>query len=405
MAIGAVSGPRQARISDAQNPLYDEHRLPEIDRLRGLVMVLMALDHMRDFFDADAIRFSPTDLDRTNAFLFFTRFITHFCAPTFTALAGVSAYLYGVKVKDPKALARFLAARGLWLIFLDAAVISPIWTMGSGRIELGTLWAIGCGLVALAALSRLSPRIVLLVGVSIMFGHNLLDGVHAADLGALGPWWSLLHERGKLPLGLPGGVIYPALPWIGVAALGYGIGPLFLEPAKLRDRALYVAGAGALALFVLLRFSNLYGDPHPWSVQRDSLFTLLSFLNVTKYPPSLLYLLATLGGAALALPALESVKGWIGTGFTVFGRTPLFFYVLHLYLGVAAALAFVLAQGYSLTDIAGWAKAGGPPPELGAGLTGAYLAWILVVLALYPLCRWFAQVKSRRRDLWWLTYL
>ena len=155
MVTGAVSEPRQPRISEAQNPLYDEHRLPEIDRLRGFVMVLMALDHMRDFFDADAMRFSPTDLDHTYPFLFFTRLITHFCAPTFTVLAGVSAFLYGVKVKDPTALSRFLAARGLWLIFLDGAVISPIWSMGSGRIELGTLWAIGCGLLALAALSRL----------------------------------------------------------------------------------------------------------------------------------------------------------------------------------------------------------------------------------------------------------
>jgi uncharacterized membrane protein len=405
LATGAVSGPRQARISEAQNPLYDEHRLPEIDRLRGLVMVLMALDHMRDFFDADAIRFSPTDLDRTNAFLFFTRFITHFCAPTFTVLAGVSAYLYGVKVKDSAALSRFLAARGLWLIFLDAVVISPIWSMGSGRIELGTLWAIGCGLVALAALSRLPQRFVLLTGVLIIFGHNLLDGIHAADLGAFGPWWSLLHETGKLPFDVPGDVIYPALPWIGVAALGYGIGPLFLEPAKSRDRALFVAGGMALALFVVLRFSNFYGDPHPWGAQRDSLFTLLSFLKVTKYPPSLLYLLATLGGAALALPLLARAGGGVGAALTVFGRTPLFFYVLHLYVGVAAALAFVMAQGYSLSDIAGWAKARAPPPEFGASLAGAYLAWILVILALYPLCRWFAQVKRRRRDLWWLTYL
>jgi uncharacterized membrane protein len=405
LATGAVSGSRQARISNAQNLLYDEHRLPEIDRLRGLVMVLMALDHMRDFFDADAMRFSPTDLDRTYPLLFFTRFITHFCAPTFTALAGVGAYLYGVKVKDPAALSRFLAARGLWLIFLEVAVISPIWSMGAGRIELATLWAIGCGLLALAALSRLSQRTMLLVGVAIIFGHNLLDGIHAADLGAFGPWWSLLHEQGKLPLDAPGGVIYPALPWIGVAALGYGLGPLFLEPAKRRDRTLYVIGGAALALFVLLRFSNLYGDPHPWSAQRDAVFTLLSFLNVTKYPPSLLYLLVTLGGAALALPALEWAKGWIGSALTVFGRTPLFFYVLHLYVGVAAALAFTLARGYSLQEIADWPKAGGPPADFGAGLAGAYIAWILIILALYPLCQWFAGVKRRRRDLWWLTYL
>ena len=405
MATGAVSGPRQARIETPQNPLYDEHRLPEIDRLRGLVMVLMALDHMRDFFDADAIRFSPTDLDHTYPFLFFTRFITHFCAPTFTLLAGVGAYLYGVKVKDAAALSRFLAARGLWLVFLDVAVVSPIWSMGSGKIELGTLWAIGCGLLALSAFSRLSQRTVLLIGVAIVFGHNMLDGIHAADLGALGPWWNLLHEQGKLPFDAPGGVIYPALPWIGVAALGYGIGPLFLKPAPRRDRTLFFVGGAALALFVLLRLSNLYGDPHPWSVQRDAVFTLLSFLNVTKYPPSLLYLLVTLGGAALALPALEWVRGWIGAALTIFGRTPLFFYVLHLYVGVAAALAFAIWRGYSLADIGSFAKAGGPPPDFGAGLAGAYAAWALIVLALYPLCRWFARIKRRRRDLWWLSYL
>lgn len=368
-------------------------------------MVLMALDHMRDFFDADAIRFSPTDLDHTYPFLFFTRFITHFCAPTFTLLAGVGAYLYGVKVKDAAALSRFLAVRGLWLIFLEAVVISPIWTMGSGRIGLGTLWAIGCGLLALAALSRLSQRTVLLIALAIVFGHNMLDGIHAADLGALGPWWNLLHEPGKLPLDAPGGVYYPALPWIGVAAIGYGIGPLFLEPAPRRDRMLYFIGGAALALFVLLRLSNLYGDPRPWSAQSDATFTLLSFLNVTKYPPSLLYLLVTLGGAALALPALEWAKGWIGSALTVFGRTPLFFYVLHLYVGVAAALAFAVAGGYSLADIARFAKAGGPPPDFGAGLAGAYAAWVLIVLALYPLCRWFARIKRRRRDLWWLSYL
>lgn len=385
--------------------LRDEHRLPEIDRLRGLVMVLMALDHMRDFFDADVMRFSPTDLDRTYPLLFFTRFITHFCAPTFTLLAGVGAYLYGAKIKDSAALSRFLAARGLWLIFLDAVAISPIWSMGSGRVELGTLWAIGCGLLALAALSPLSPRAALIVGAGIIFGHNLLDGIHAADLGALGPWWSLLHEPGKLPLGAPGGVYYPALPWIGVAALGFGIGPLFLEPTKRRDRALYIAGAGALALFVLLRFSNVYGDPHPWSAQRDALSTLLSFLNVTKYPPSLLYLLVTLGGAAFALPALERIGGRLGGALTLFGRTPLFFYVLHLYVGAGAALALALARGYTLEEIGAFAKAGAPPPEFGVGLGGAYIAWIAVVLALYPLCRWFADVKRRRRDLWWLTYL
>ncbi|WP_457795511.1 DUF1624 domain-containing protein [Methylocystis sp. S23] len=383
--------------------LADDPRLPEIDRLRGLVMVIMALDHMRDFFDADTIRFSATDLDRTYPFLFVTRFVTHFCAPTFALLAGVGAYLYGARRRDPKALSLFLATRGLWLVLLDIVVISPVWG-GPGRIELGTLWAIGCGLLALSLLSRLPQRLVLAAGAAIVAGHNLLDGIRAADLGALAPLWRLLHEKGPLPFGVPGEIYYPALPWIGVVALGYGIGPLFLSEPSRRDRILRLAGIGALALFALLRASNLYGDPHPWSAQRDGVFTLLSFLNVTKYPPSLLYLLVTLGGASLALPALAKLGGRAGQALAIFGRTPLLFYVLHLYAGVAGALALAYAEGYRLGDIGAFIKSGAPPADFGAGLAGAYAAWIVVVIGLYPVCRWFAGVK-RRADLWWLSYL
>lgn len=391
-------------MSPPTAPPADDPRLPEIDRLRGLVMIIMALDHMRDFFDADAIRFSPTDLDRTYPFLFFTRFVTHFCAPTFALLAGVGAYLYGARRRDPRALSAFLATRGLWLILLDALVISPVWG-GPGRVELGTLWAIGCGLLALSALSRLPPRSVLAIGATIVVGHNLLDGMRAADLGALGPWWRLLHERGPLPPGVAGDVVYPALPWIGVVALGYGIGPLFQRAAAARDRLLRLAGAIALALFLALRAGNLYGDPHPWAVRPDAVATLLSFLNVTKYPPSLLYLLVTLGGAALVLPELSRVRGAAGGVLAVFGRTPLLFYVIHLYAGVAAALALAVARGYTLSELAGFVASGAPPPDFGAGLLGAYAAWVAIVAALYPLCRWFAGVKRRRADLWWLSYL
>jgi uncharacterized membrane protein len=382
----------------------DDPRLPEIDRLRGLVMALMALDHCRDFFDADALRFSPTDLARTYPLLFLTRFITHFCAPTFALLAGAGAYLYGARRNDPRGLSIFLATRGVWLILLDAIVISPVWG-GPGRIALGTLWAIGCGLLALAGLSRLGASITGLIGAAIIAGHNLLDGVHAADLGDFGPWWRLLHERGPLPLGLPGAVYYPALPWIGVVALGYGIGPLFLEDEADRHRTLRRCGAAALAFFLALRASNLYGDPQPWTVQADPLFTLFSFLNVTKYPPSLLYLLVTLGAAALALPALARLGGAAGRVLTIFGRTPLLFYVLHLYLGMAGALALAMLRGFSLQDIGRFVQTGSPPADFGVGLAGAYAAFVVVVAALYPVCRWFAGVKRRRKDLWWLSYL
>jgi uncharacterized membrane protein len=383
----------------------DQKRLPGIDRLRGLVMVLMALDHMRDFFDADALRFRPTDLTHTYPFLFFTRFVTHFCAPTFALLAGVGAYLHGARLGDPRRLSVFLASRGLWLIFLDVFLVSPAWAPGSGRVELGTLYGIGCGLLALSILSRLPARMVLAVGAAIVLAHNLLDGIHADDLGEWGPWWRMLHEPGPWPLGASGNVLYPALPWIGVVALGYGIGPLFHRPVWRRDRILYGAGLAALAAFIVLRSGNFYGDPMSWTLQREPVFTALSFLNVTKYPPSLLYLLVTLGCAALALPALELLSGRAAEALTTFGRTPLFFYVLHLYIGLGGAMALALARGYSLTEIAKCLSVGEPPPEFGAGLGGAYVAWALVVAALYPLCRWFADLKRRRKDWPWLSYL
>ena len=383
----------------------DARRLPEVDRLRGLVMVLMALDHMRDFFDADAMRFSPTDLSRTYPLLFLTRFVTHFCAPTFALLAGVGAYLYGANIRDRGRLSQFLATRGVWLILLDAVIVSPIWAGAVGRIELGALWAIGCGLLALAVLSWLPVGVVLTIALAIICGHNLFDGIHAADLGALGPWWRLLHERGPLPLDLPGRVHYPALPWIGVVALGYAIGPVFLRPAAERDQILRRGAAAALALFLALRAANGYGDPLPWAPQKDALFTALSFLNLTKYPPSLDFLLVTLSGAALALPLLQRIAGALGAMLEIFGRTPLFFYVLHLYVGLAAAIGLTLARGYTLADLEVVMKSGAPPPDFGVGLGGAYLAWIAIVLALYPICGWFAALKARRRDLPFLRYL
>ena len=383
----------------------DARRLPEVDRLRGLVMVLMALDHMRDFFDADAMRFSPTNLSRTYPLLFLTRFVTHFCAPTFALLAGVGAYLYGANIRDRGRLSQFLATRGVWLILLDAVIVSPIWAGAVGRIELGALWAIGCGLLALAVLSWLPVGVVLTIALAIICGHNLFDGIHAADLGALGPWWRLLHERGPLPLDLPGRVHYPALPWIGVVALGYAIGPVFLRPAAERDQILRRGAAAALALFLALRAANGYGDPLPWAPQKDALFTALSFLNLTKYPPSLDFLLVTLSGAALALPLLQRIAGALGAMLEIFGRTPLFFYVLHLYVGLAAAIGLTLARGYTLADLEVVMKSGAPPPDFGVGLGGAYLAWIAIVLALYPICGWFAALKARRRDLPFLRYL
>lgn len=378
-------------------------RLPSIDRLRGLVIVLMALDHTRDFFDADALRFDPTDLAHTYPALFLTRFITHFCAPTFVLLAGASAFLHGLGLASRGALSRFLWTRGLWLILLDVVFISPVWAVGFGVIELATLWAIGFSMVALAGLAWLPPRIVLLIGALILAGHNLLDGVHASQFGDWGPLWSILHEPGPLPWGLRGKVVYPVLPWIGIMAVGYGLGPVFLEPAERRNRLSTALGLASLALFALLRATNLYGDPRPWSEQGDIAMTALSMLNVTKYPPSLLYALVTCGAALLLLPLLERLHGGVGRALTTFGRVPLFVYVLHLYVILIAAFAVEFAKGFGLEQLS---KLGSePPPEnFGVGLAGTYVAWVVIMAALYPACRWFAGVKRRRRD-WWLSYL
>jgi uncharacterized membrane protein len=368
----------------------EERRKPGLDRLRGLVIVLMALDHVRFFFHADALRFSPTDLTQTHVALFLTRFVTHYCAPTFALLAGLGAFLHYAKGCDQARTARFLLTRGLWLVFLDVALISPIFTQEIGKFVLGTLWAIGCGLIVLSGLCFLGSRAVLAIGCVILASHDLFDGVRAASLGALGPFWNLMHEPGPLPFGIAGRVAYPILPWIGVVALGYGLGPLFLADASKRERLLTAAGLAALCAFIVLRGIDQYGDPKPWSVQPHVTMTALSFLNVSKYPPSLLYALVTLGPALILLPRMEKLGGAIGSVLADFGRVPLFFYVAHLYAGAA------VMAGFTLLSVSEEAHR--------VALPWVYLAWIALVVALYPPCRWFANLK-RRSDAWWLSYL
>ena len=368
----------------------EEKREPGPDRLRGLVIVLMALDHARMFFHADVLRFSPTDLTQTYPALFLTRFVTHFCAPTFALLAGLGAFFHYAKGHDQARTAQFLLTRGAWLVFLDLALISPIFTQEIGKFALGTLRAIGCGLIALSALCFLGSRAVLAIGCVILASHDLLDGVHAGSLGAFGPFWNLLHEPGPLPFGISGRVAYPILPWIGVVALGYGLGPLFLEDAEKRKRILTWVSLVALLAFLVLRGVNQYGDPKLWSVQANAAMTALSFLNVSKYPPSLLYALVTLGPALILLPRMEKLGGAVGKVLANFGRTPLFFYVTHLYLGAAIVVGLMALSN--------------PPESYRVGLPWVYLAWIALVAALYPACRWFADLK-RRSDAWWLSYL
>jgi uncharacterized membrane protein len=378
-------------------------RVDSIDLLRGVIMLLMALDHTRDFF-------GPTGMDVRDVeepALFLTRWVTHFCAPLFIFLAGTSAYLYGTRGRTLGEVSRFLLTRGLWLIVLEFTIVRLGWTFS---IDLNffvaqVIWAIGAAMVALAGLAYL-PRWAIAAAALVMIGgHNLLDWLHVEHLGAAGPLWMILHQRGLLPLGghTKLYVLYPLVPWIGVMAAGYALGPLFkLDPASRRR---WLLGLGALisAGFIVLRATNLYGDPAPWTAQNGWLPTLLSFLNCEKYPPSLLYLAMTLGPGLLLLTAFEHARGRLANAIITFGRVPLFFYVLHIFVIHACAAAMT----WFVFGSAGWLFGQPPinrPANYGLSLPGVYLVWLCVVLVLYPPCRWFASVKQHRRE-WWWSYL
>jgi uncharacterized membrane protein len=378
-------------------------RIDSIDLLRGLVMVLMALDHTRDFFAAGG--FNPRDV--TDPALFMTRWITHFCAPIFIFLAGISAFLYGEQGRSTADVSRYLFTRGLWLVLIEFTVVRLGWSF-SFNVDffmMQVIFAIGASMIALAALVHLPRWAIAAIGIGMIAGHNMLDGIKAAQLGAAAPIWNVLHEPALLQLtaGVKVYALYPLIPWIGVIAAGYALGPVFRLDSGTRVRRLFALGAAITAGFVILRATNLYGDPAPWIAQETWLATALSFINCEKYPPSLLYLAMTLGPGLMLLAAFQSVHGKLSDFITTFGRVPFFYYVAHLFLIHALAIAFAWA---TIGDI-GWlfnSFPSGKPPGYGLGLPGVYAVWLVVIIMLYPLCRWFAEIKRRRRD-WWLTYL
>jgi uncharacterized membrane protein len=366
-------------------------------------MVLMVLDHARDFWFGFNIE--PTNLERTTVILFVTRWVTHFCAPVFVFLAGSSAYLYGRR-HGKEGVTSYLLSRGAWLILLELTIVRLGWIpeLGYHFSVLQVIWAIGWSMIVLSAVSRLPLAGVVAFGGIIVLGHNLLDRFDNADFGAYKPLWLLLHKQGALEP-VPQHrlfVAYPLLAWFGVIALGYAFGSLFDRPVEERRRIMLRIGLAATIGFFVLRALDVYGDPSPWSLQpRGAVFTVLSFFNCTKYPPSLLYLLMTLGPAILCLRALDGAPAPTAIApLAVFGRVPLLFYVAHIYLlrYTAAPISF-MKFGPSAFQ---------PPPGHGASaefpLFAAYLAWLTALVLLYPLCRWFSQLKARRRD-WWLSYL
>lgn len=374
-------------------PAPERRRDAAIDVVRGFVMVLMALDHVRNFTGGFG---NPTDLATTTAPLFFTRWVTHYCAPVFVFLAGVAAFFAGRR-RTPAALSRFLLLRGLWLVVLELTVVRFCWFLNVDYqfSVLQVIWVIGWSMVVLAGLVRLPRWAVAVFGVALITGHNLLDGVH------LSHWlWNIAHEPTMLrPAARQLFVAYPLVPWVGVMAAGYAAGALWLRPD--RRRVLALLGGALVVAFIVLRAINLYGDPSPWTAQPRPGFTFLSFLNVTKYPPSLLFLCMTLGPALLALAALDGRDaGRPGRVLAVYGRVPLFYYVLHLLVGHAVVFA---ACGPRLFDPTFRARllADGAP---GWGLGATYPLWLVTVALLYPLCRWYGAVKARSRSVWF-SYL
>jgi uncharacterized membrane protein len=380
-------------------------RVDSVDVVRGVIMIIMALDHVRDFFSNPG--YSPTDLSQTTVLMFFTRWITHYCAPVFFLLTGTGAYL-SLRKQSQGRLARFLVTRGLWLIVLELTASRCLgWQFNFDyRLTLFiVLWALGWSMIVLAGLSYLPAGWVTAFGAVLIAGHNLLDRVQSEN-----PIWSVLHvpnlvwSNGQHSVF----VLYPLFPWIGVTAVGYGLGQAYSWTAERRKALLVRLGLGLTAAFVVIRAVNLYGDPVRWSAQKSAVFTALSFLNTNKYPPSLLYLLMTLGPAIFFLGLVDgAAPRWLNPA-RVIGKVPLFYYLTHVTLAHSIAVVvcylryshvYWMLQSNNIGEFP-TAK----PPGWDYSLAVVYLVWALVVIALYPLCKWFAALKQRRGDVW-LSYL
>jgi uncharacterized membrane protein len=388
----------------AKHP-QDRERLESIDVVRGVIMILMALDHTRDFFGIPGQ--SPTDLASATAALFLTRWITYFCAPVFFLLTGTGAYL-SLRRKSPRELSRFLFTRGLWLIFLEVVLLRCFayqFNVDYRVTMLLVLWALGWAMITLAALVRLPASVVTAFGVLLIAGHNLLDAVQSAN-----PLWSILHAPGFV-LNTPEHVVfvaYPLIPWIGVTAVGYGLGQVYGWDADRRRSFLLRLGVALSLAFLVIRGLNAYGDPSHWMRQKTAAFTALSFLNTIKYPPSLLFLLMTLGPALVFLGLVDRRTPRTLRPALVIGKVPLFYYVLHFALiHLLAVITCTLRYGsahwmFESLDLAHYPFTA--PPGWGYSLPVVYLVWAFVVIAMYPLCLWFAALKQRRSDAW-LSYL
>ncbi len=390
-----------------------DKRILSIDILRGLVMILMALDHTRDFFLVGGMTTDPMNPDTTHLSLFLTRWVTHLCAPTFVFLSGISAYLSS-KNKDPKLAGNFLVKRGFWLIFVEIAIITlgltfnPLYNV----IILQVIWAIGWSMILLGILSRISHRLVLIVGLILFFGHNALNYIQLPDPTTLagGIIAATLTSSGTfIPISSTHfiGLFYVILPWTGAMLIGFSIGPWYQKEfdATKRKRLLFFLGLGLFLSFLILRYFGWYGNPTPRKEYVEPIKTFFSFLNVSKYPPSLQYYGMTLGLTIMLLSQMENMKNRFAKLMMVYGNVPFFYYVIHFYLIHFILVIVFFASGYGAKDIVN------PqipflfhPPELGFNLTIVYLIWIAVVAMLYKPCIWFQKYKASHTQ-WWLRYL
>ncbi len=369
-----------------------------VDLLRGVAMVIMALDHVRDFFGMGGG--DPTNPATTTPWLFFTRWVTHLCAPTFVFLAGTAAYLSSTR-KSTQEVSGFLMKRGFWLVLLEVTVVRLGWTFSLSGIWFQVMWALGVSMIALAGLVWLPTRVIATVSIALVAGHNTLDNFHVTEPGIGRVLWSILHEPHVFhpTPNMKVGMFYPVLPWIGLMSLGWLFGRQVTKPQDARRRFATRLGLALIVGFVALRLTNLYGDPRAWSPQATVAGTIMSFLQLQKYPPSLLFLAATMGIGLLLLGGLDRKPVAESHPLLVFGRVPLFYYVAHLY--VIHLLAIVVAswqRGEVLLTYSAFRSSIGWP------LWAVYAIWVVVVVALYFPSRWFARLKARRRD-WWLSYL
>jgi len=388
--------------------LPSKKRIDSIDILRGIIMIIMALDHVRDYFHIGAMVSDPTDPATTTPLLFFTRWITHFCAPLFVFLAGTSTFLTGTK-RTKKELSVFLLKRGLWLMILEITVFNFLFSFDPfyHAIFLQVIWVTGVSMVLMAALIYLPVKILFVIGVVIVAGHNVLDTFNSTKMPDTPVWWGLLHQQyfAQYAPGRFFGVFYPLLPWPGIMILGYCMGTLYVQgydPVKRRRKLLWM-GAIAIVTFLLLRWINVYGDLVKWSEQKNTTATVLSYFNVTKYPPSLLYLCMTIGPGLILLAWLEHVKAKWTNIVVIYGRVPMFYYLLHFFLIHMLCMIVFFATGRPISQ-ADDGMMVFRPNDFGYSLGVVYLIWIAVVAGLYPVCKWYSKYKASHTQ-WWLSYI